>query len=468
MRMMHSTIRCLDFLITRIRHVVHPSSDQKTLKTSVTLHSPLLWASLLMLVLLGNACKKDPIEVGLEVQPVEDRINVFFQDTTTLLAFSRANDSVRTDETSLSLIGSQHDPVFGLTTAGFYSQFLLSNLKPDFGTDPLLDSMILSLSIEGYYGDPQAMMTIKVYELSEGLDYDSSYFSHNSLAYDPIEISSLTFQPKPRDSVMIDSVMYPPHIRINLSQNPILANKILNASATDLESNEKFVELVKGLYITAENATSGGSILYLKLSSTLSKINLYYSNTEKDSLTYQFRIDDGCARFNRFIHDYSYGSQEFKAQITGNDTSLGAQALYLQSMQGITTYIHFPYLESWTKNTGIAITRAELVMPVTTGRRNLKEPAQLLIGAFYDNAINQIPDQTEGSSFIGGTYDEVKQEYRFRVTRHIQQILSGTAVNHPLAILVSSRAVQGNRVIIKGTAMNPRTRLEITYIEVPK
>ncbi|MBE0641954.1 MAG: DUF4270 family protein, partial [Bacteroidales bacterium] len=129
-----------------------------------------------MLILLASSCKKDPVEVGLGIQPEEDMIGVYYSDTTTILAYSKVNDSVRTDETVLSLAGSYFDPVFGTSTAGFFTQFLLSSNKADFGFSPTLDSLVISLAYGGYYGNEEGEITLRVYEVTEKLEYDSVYY----------------------------------------------------------------------------------------------------------------------------------------------------------------------------------------------------------------------------------------------------------------------------------------------------
>jgi hypothetical protein len=427
-----------------------------------------------LLVVLTFSCKKDPVEVGLGIQPDEDMIGVYYSDTTTILAYSEANDSVRSDETVLSLAGSYFDPVFGTATAGFFTQFLLSSNSTDFGFTPSLDSLVISLAYAGYYGDEGDPVTLRVYEVTDKLEYDSVYYSHNILNYDPVEIASFTFVPNTKDSVMIDSVMYPPHIRLNLSaQNPAFAEKILQGSELQLADNENFVEFIKGLYITADPVSQGGSILYFNLNSSLSKINLHYSNINYDSLTYSFVLGGECARFNRFDHgDYLNADPVLKEQLSAPTVEqaieLGNDKLYLQSMQGININFRLPYLESWNHSGRIAITRAELVLPVLDASGDYPEPSKLLLGTYDEEGeLVQIIDNNEGASFLGGTYDSTRTEYRFRITRHLQQILNGTEENRELVLLVSSRSVQGNRAIIGGPGrISSAMRLELIYVPV--
>ncbi|MBP7849615.1 MAG: DUF4270 domain-containing protein [Lentimicrobiaceae bacterium] len=466
--MMHFITACWKTRPPEKAFIVDSYFHPVILKAVLPLSRMHIWMILLVLLAMATSCKKDPLEVGLEVQPVEDRFNFKFSDTTTVIPYSLANDSVRTDETSLNMAGSYADPVFGLTNASFYTQFLLSNVKPDFGASPVLDSMILSLAIAGYYGDTNQPMTIRIHEVTQQLYDDSNYYSHSHLEYDLNPICTYTFYPRPNDSVMIDSVKYPAHLRINLGQNPAFANKILNGSELNLADNENFVQFINGLYITTDQAGSGGSILYFRLSSSLSKISLHYSNSENDSLSYTFRLDESCARFNRFTHDYGFGSPSLQAQVVNKDTSQGLQVFYLQSMQGINAVVHLPNILGWNQGKGIALTMAELVLPVIPDRQNYSAPGQLLLGLRQDGDIVQITDQSEGSTFLGGTYDSTRQEYRFRITRHMQKVLSGSIANDPLIVLVSARAIQANRAVIGGPLQPVRkTRLEMTYMELP-
>ncbi|MBE0642268.1 MAG: DUF4270 family protein, partial [Bacteroidales bacterium] len=296
----------------------------------------------------------------------------------------------------------------------------------------------------------------------------------SSLSYDQTEIASFTFVPNTKDSVMVDSVMYPPHIRLNLSaQNPAFAQKILQGSELELADNENFVEFIKGLYITADPVSQGGKITYFNLNSSLSKIDLHYSNINYDSLTYSFVLGGECARFNRFDHgDYLNADPVLKEQLSAPTVEeameLGNDKLYLQSMQGININFRLPHLEAWNSNGRIAITRAELIMPVIEPSDDYPEPSRLLLGTYdEDGELVQIIDNNEGATFFGGSYDSTRTEYRFRITRHLQQILNGTEENRELVLLVSSRSIQGNRAVIGGPGRTSSAmRLELIYIPV--
>ncbi len=116
---------------------------------------------ILVLAFLLITCNDDKNSLGLDVQPPNDKLNVFTVDTTAVIAYSQIVDSVKTDETSLTLLGSMVDPVFGSSTASFYTQFRLSQTAFDFGTTPFPDSLVLALDYEDFYGDSTSAMTVK-------------------------------------------------------------------------------------------------------------------------------------------------------------------------------------------------------------------------------------------------------------------------------------------------------------------
>ncbi|PIY03924.1 MAG: hypothetical protein COZ21_08005, partial [Bacteroidetes bacterium CG_4_10_14_3_um_filter_31_20] len=59
------------------------------------------------------SCKKDFSTLGLDLQPGSDKINGITVDTATLKAYTVFEDSLSTDERTVSLLGSYTDPVFG-------------------------------------------------------------------------------------------------------------------------------------------------------------------------------------------------------------------------------------------------------------------------------------------------------------------------------------------------------------------
>jgi len=112
----------------------------------------LLTIAFISVVIFFFSCE-EPDVVGLQTQIKNDKLNISFSDTTSIIAFSQIEEQVRSDELTSNSLGSYFDPVFGTTSANLYTQLRLSSSNVTFGISPIFDSLILSFAYSGYYGD---------------------------------------------------------------------------------------------------------------------------------------------------------------------------------------------------------------------------------------------------------------------------------------------------------------------------
>lgn len=427
---------------------------------------------ILIFAILFSTCKRKDNDLGLNIQPPGDKLNVKSSDTTSVIAYSQIADSVKTDETSVSLLGSILDPVFGKSTASFYTQFRLSKSAYDFGTTPFADSLILTLAYNGLYGDSTADMTIKVYELDQQIYIDSNYYSNQSVEIKPTLLAQKTFTPNLTDSVAVEGTKFAPHLRVNLgSLTNELVSKLLNPpSDSTMASNTSFLDYFHGLYITAEPANSGGSIVYFDLMSSLSELTIFYHNATSDSLSFTYVINSSCARFGNFTHDYSLGSPAFKSEVLDKDTSLGKNICYVQALGGVKTFVRFPNIKNYYSNGKIAINEARFFVYANEPDASLDIAGTLvLVNKTADSGYTITNDQLEGSAYFGGTYDKNDHGYWFRITSTIQNLMRSTDPDYGFEIYVSGGAVNAQRVLLNGTspplpvAPEDRMKLVITY-----
>jgi len=423
---------------------------------------------------LVTNCKDDKNSLGLDIQPPSDKLNVSSVDTTAIIAYSKIVDSVKTDETSVSLLGSMVDPVFGSSTTGFYTQLRLSQTAFDFGGTPFYDSLVLALDYAGIYGDTNAAITVKVYELAEQIILDSSYFSTNTLELKTTLLGQKTFVPNFTDSLIISNDTLPPHLRIRLSDlSSNLAEKLLFAPPDSMANNISFLNYFYGLYVTAEPANGGGAILTLDLMSSLSEMSLYYHNSDDDSLQFDYLINSNCARFGSFSHDYTLGDAFFKSQVLDLDTTLGKSTCYVQALGGVKTFVRFPDVKDFYANGKIALNEARFFM-------SCKETDPLLEVATFlimvketeDGGYSFLDDQLDGAGYFGGFYDDDLNGYWFRITSTIQDLMRSEETDYGFEIYLSGGAVNAERVLLYGTdpqipeAADSRMRLVITYTKL--
>ncbi|MCK9450708.1 MAG: DUF4270 domain-containing protein [Bacteroidales bacterium] len=434
----------------------------------------LLLSTTVIALLLTISCSKKPERIGDNLQPDQNNIQLFYTDTVSIVAYSVAEDSIRTDSPTNILFGSMKDPVFGTTIAGFFTQIRLSTNGHNFGTNPQLDSLVLQLAYSGHYGDTTAMQTMRVYELKEDINIDSAYYSNRSLSVGETDFASNQFAPLPKTPFPFRGDTLAPLIRVPLTLNSTaLGEKILTASESDLESTAKFKEYFKGLYITADPVATGGAISYFDLPSNLSRLTIYYSNDSDDSLRYDFYITSSDARFNRFDHnEFQDASPDFVNQVVQGDTLAGKQKLYAQAMSGIKTKILFPNITKMQHPSGqkMIVNEAKLIMYASDLAEEYGAPSQMALVLNDGNKAYQVlPDQREGDDYFGGKYKSSIKGYQYRITRHIQEmILAGeTKENYGLYFLVYGASSKADRWVFNGISpindsLKP-LKLQLTY-----
>jgi hypothetical protein len=420
----------------------------------------------LAVILLGlYSCNESSI-IGLDVQPDSDKVNVLFNDTSTIQAFSVKEDSVKSDENSVNLIVSYVDPIFGYAEASVYTQVLPKTASPDFGTSPVADSIVLQLAYtNAYYGkkDPQ---TFNVYEVTERFYLAPAYYSNKSFSYSPTPLGTITFTPNNTDSITINNVKTAPHLRIKLSA--AFANNLLSGGA-NLADSTVFFNFLKGLYIQPSNpsqVTGEGGIFAFNLLDPVSKLTLYYSNAADDSLSYDFVINTNCARVGHFSHNYSSASAGLQAELS--DSTLGQNSFYIQSMSGLKGKVKFPYLKNLLLNQNVIINKAEVVFKVDQFTLDTVDPSSRLVLLAIDSLGHEIAtlDQLYNPTLevYGGAYSN--QQYTFNISRHIQFLLKGHK-DYGFYLIAAGGAVTANRVVLGGP-VNPlyKMKLNLTYTKL--
>lgn len=432
---------------------------------------------LLGIVVLASCKKIENQDLGLQVQPQGDRVNIASLDTLTVLSHTVLEDSLRSDEFSNSLLGSYVDPVFGKTTSSVYTHIRLggntTNFAPVGGTisDVVVDSMVLYIDLGIFYGNLSAQ-EFEIYRVTEDFERDSTYFTNTTLTHDLtnlVEPGKGLITPDPFGKDSLDGEEVDAFLRVPMSLQ--LANDILaengNAPLADNDSDGGFVDWFKGLFITVNNPTQGvgeGAILSLDLIKPNTKMVMYYRHTlsgAEDTLKYDFLINSSCARFNSITHDYN--GTNIQSQLA--DTTLGQFSTYVQAMAGVKTKIEIPYLLS-LKDSGV-VNKAELVIPFEyfDGDPYAPQDRLFLLGIDEEGKTFFLDDQSEGEAHYGGKVDSDANEYRINLTKHVNNVLIGSRSNTPFYLTSSSAAVTANRVVINGqnSTNKNKMKLEVTY-----
>jgi hypothetical protein len=376
------------------------------------------------------------------------------------------------------MLGSLMDPIFGSTTVGLYMQYRLSAEAPDFGTNPSLDSIVLMIPYGKIYGDTNALQTLRIYELSQNIYFDSAYYSNRTAETYGIPIANYTFRYAPRDSLTIDGVKTAPHIRINLNKlTKYFGNKLLSTPTGTLSTNVNFLGFMKGLYIESTRAQSGGALLSFDPTSSLSRIIMYFHNAANDSLHFDFVGNSLCARFNHFDHNqYLDATPEFRQQVIQHDTTQGKNNLFIQGLGGVRVRLRLPFLKDFGKSGKIAVNSAILTIKNAETDTTLQPPVDLTL-VVVDSAghVGFLIDENEGSYYFGGSYNTSARTYQYRITRHMQQVLDGKIKNYDMFLMANNptaNVLVANRVKLTGTKPQlpsfsaDRIKLQVIYTKL--
>jgi len=437
--------------------------------------------------LILDGCKKDNTILGFDKQLQGSELNVV-SDSLTLETTTIKENPLLTDKVKLNLLGSYNDPVFGYTSASFYTQFNLGSNTISFGKNAVLDSVVLHLKHINHYGKltPQ---NFKIYEITQDINVDNKYYSNDRIGYEK-EIGVLHHIPKKINQVensinsgysdnsdsKTNATKYENKIgnlsnytpsslnvmKIKLSSD--FGQKFLNSDSINFTKNGLFIKLFKGLYITTTNANQAvgdGAILYFDLLSPESKITIYYK--DKTAKFYDFVINTNCARFNYFEHNYTNS-------IVGNHLNKEKDTVaYIQPLAGVKTHISFPNLKKFG-NKKIAINKAELILPVdeNTISEFYTPPIKIFLETTDESGnkkfiLDSYFKENLYSDYFGGNYNAEKKEYRFNIGRHINAIIQGTQKDFGLDVIVFEDTENADRVVLRG---GNKMKLKIIYTEL--
>lgn len=431
------------------------------LKTHYLLHNPLKALFLIALGILSFSCNKTTETIGNGLLSEGDLLEVCYTDTIAIECYSTSIDSMPTKGMTSILLGSMVDPIMGKTDANIITQLHLSSTNQQFGDNPVVDSVVLQLAYNGYYGDTTTLQTVHVYELADTLNGESVYYQFSDVDVQPTDLANgYQFYPRPKTTGMVigTDTLTNAVLRIPLSNS--FGERLLSADTSVYSAPEYFKQYVYGLKICCESVSQDGAICsFLPTSNTITVLQLYYhENPEAESrMRYNYYITSDDVYFNQYLHDYTMGSPEFVQQVVDGDTTLGQQQLYLQAMGGVHAVIRFPNLPQWQtslENSHIIINEAKLILPTSplvpdsSVYQNISSLALLNIG---DNGTTSVlPDYFEGNNYYGGNYDASTRQVFFRISEHLQRILKGKQTNHGMYLSITGASYNALRWIING------------------
>lgn len=388
---------------------------------------------------LALSCS-DPNTIGLEVQPLSDKIVIGSADFDNFSVQNQSEDSLRTDKAINLILGEINDPVFGSNIGTFKTQILLTENNINLGNNPIVDSVILSYSYSGYYGDLEEFNELDVAQIYIDLYKDSFYYSNS---YD-ITLGNIDNV----DSYNLSENSEDPFLRVKLKDD--FGQQILNLGTDALKDNESFLQEFNGIsfFAQAEN-----TMLYLNPNGSNSFLKIYYSNEDSnsDTLSLDFELGGDAARMNLFN------------QKNESDLLQDQESTYIQSMSGYKTKFSINNIDSIKALLERkVINKVSIIFNVKPGSQTDYQAHDKLALVRVNEDGNNVflSDYTiDGDAYFGG--DLIDNKYEFSITRYFYQLINNSSYTSELYLLPAGAVINSNRTIL-----DKDTRIEIFYSEL--
>lgn len=429
-----------------------------------------LWLIGLIAGAIGLCACSEEGTLGAGLLPNVNGVGVYQVDTFSVESTTIREDSLRSSNASANLVGCIYDPTFGLTTSSFVAQAALITENINFGDSLSLDSVILSLKYDYFYGDTSRDFSLEVFEINTKLSTDSVYFNTFNPAVSATPLGAKQFKPRPLSTITSnewlggkDSVItLPAAERIKLSD--AFGQRLLSESGKPgLANNANFWDFFKGFMVKSPNCppSAEGCMLGFNLRNVNSVVSLYYKQGSSRK-RFDFVLAPNGATANIYRSERN-GSIE---SIIGQTNPLSGNS-YMSGLAGYKTKLVFPYLDSLSRKNNILINKAELVLSPVEGLlpSSLTRPSSLVILAADSNGANSlVADANE--SYLGGQFSESNRQYRFVITREIQRYLRGNR-QYGLYLLPNISSVRAERLVIGNgahVALKPKLVVTFTYL----
>ena len=369
----------------------------------------------------------DPNTIGLEVQPASDKIILGNNNLNDFDVLTQSEDSIRTDKAITLILGEINDPVFGSNIGAFRTQILLTENNTDLGENPIVDSVILSYSYSGYYGELEEFSGLDLTQIQTDLHKDTVYYSNS---YD-LSVGSIDNI----ESFNLSDDSENPFIKIKLRNE--FGQQIINLGSDILQDNESFLQEFKGLSILAQ---AENTMLYLNPNGTNSFLKIYYHNdsSDGDTLSLDFELGGDVARMNLFNQKNEY------------DLIQDQSNAYIQSMSGYKIKLSINNVDSIKSVLeDKVINRVSVVFKLKDGSQTEYSAHEKLVLV----RINQDGDNVflsdftiGGDVYFGGNLEN--ERYEFNITRYFFQLLNNESYTNDLYLLPAGAVVNSNRTII--------------------
>lgn len=423
------------------------------------------------------------------------------------------HDSIRADATKLATatLGAFTESQFGMQKSNFVTQARLATYNPDFGTNPVVDSVVLEIKplyavdsvktvpYEDFtyenvaakkvlsiypiskYGKTKSSLKLTVHEVADFLGaptdmvFSNKVVNYGAFLGDKVLNGNVTGVKITKDSDNSDLFVRDAKIRIPLNPSYFQNKIIAKAGQPELSDVSNFIRYFKGIRISAEQ--NDGYIFNFTPNDT--QIQIYYKKdvtsngtTTATPTVYTMSLGSGNARFNQIEFNRAGTPSEAIRAITLPNYQTGDEKLYAQGMGGPSFGVRIPQTTIdqirtlyQTKKIGILSAKIRLYSDATWNN-NYKKPATFTTN-YYDPATQAKDLSTflkDMSAFASlGVKDLVSSDltktpayYDVIVTQTLKEIVEKSAQNRDIILEVGAFQESSTGTGLLGPSYNSR------------
>lgn len=335
--------------------------------------------SLSLILSLFFACEKEFSELGSGIVGAPN-IEIKTQSYP-VKSYNKRITPFQSNGLPKNLLGYHKDPVFGPTTVHFLAQLTPRNYNVNFGDNPVLDSVVLTIpyavkksddeyTIDSLYGEHPIKLSIfknnfllRDFDPNSDLDENQRYFSDGSLSSSEqlnaadmegqLLYTTSEFFPSNEEIILTEvndegetetSATLTPSLRLKLDELSSLPENfwedlILEKEDSDeLSSANNFYNYFRGLYFKVEAVDpDNGHLIQLDFASANAHVKLFYNyeNTGSDGgTTTKYSTYDMAFSGNRVsIYENDFDASILQSIANANEQD-GDERLYLKGGEG--------------------------------------------------------------------------------------------------------------------------------------
>ena len=359
----------------------------------------IFWLAAVLPALFLFSCNNDEL-LSLDFNPQDENIDLSYTELT--LPYQQVQlDSISTTNVNRVLVGDYQNDDFGSVISTGYVSMGLGTNAASAESDDELDSLVLVLVRNYFYGDTEASLeqTIDVRQLSEPFNDTITYFASSSLPYETARppLASFRFIASPLEADTI-------RVRMSEAVGNDLLNKLKNNDA-ELDSSALFQDYFRGLALVPSSQNefmTGFSRIQMQM----------YFSAPADTTSKVFNF--AAARIFNGVETDRSGTALAGINESGTIAEPADDRIYLQSYTGLVPRIDFQPLEDFVADSPdrILLNRVTLHIGLPEPEEGKGVPTALAGNLVQDDGFSLIVLQDfRGDPFVYGMYSDSEYQY---------------------------------------------------------